>query len=151
MARLGHTLLLLPEVGASPPTRPTTSASALESPMLLSVALPMSAHLGANNEEISGQLFSLVASLPGHLQSQRRLPETLRASSHTGGAGVVGRSIISSGREHREQGSTCFSLQGTKSFGQRDDWKALDCFTGTETSVNVPTAAPLFLHVPCLT
>lgn len=68
--------------GWSQPSYPTppTSASALQGPVLLAVALPMSAHLEANNEEISGQLLSLVASLLGHLQSQRRLPEILKAS-----------------------------------------------------------------------
>lgn len=82
LASLGHTLPLLPEVGTSPPTppHPTHLCSALQGPMLLAVALPMSAHLEANNEEISGQLLSLVTSLLGHLQSQKRLSEILKAS-----------------------------------------------------------------------
>lgn len=44
--------------------------------MLLAVALPMSAHLEANNEEISGQLLSLVASLLEHLQPPRRFQKS---------------------------------------------------------------------------
>lgn len=115
LASLGHRLPLLPEVGAN---LPAPSCQLFQHPLGPNPACCDPAHVcSPGSQQWRGQWPTLLTSCltprtPAVSKEISRNSKVFQPPRRRGAG--VGRSIISSEKNHREQGLTCFSLQSTK-------------------------------------